>query len=120
MDRQTNACCNGNLPRVPKIHKDNVPLRIIISSIGSSTYSLARYIQNILPTPKSCIKDSWSFVDKIHNLSIGDNETLLSLDVGALFANIPTELVLMAFYTTIHQHSQTSIRNNCKISNVNY
>ncbi|XP_071639978.1 uncharacterized protein [Temnothorax longispinosus] len=44
--------------------------------------------------PKSHIKDSWSFVREIKDIEINTDEVLVSLDVTALFTNIPKELVL--------------------------
>jgi hypothetical protein len=40
---------SGILPRcygLPKIHKKDHPLRIIVSSVGSPTYNLAHYLRN--------------------------------------------------------------------------
>ncbi|XP_071653737.1 uncharacterized protein, partial [Temnothorax longispinosus] len=94
-------CTNGNLPRcygLPKIHKDGYPLRIIVSAIGSPLYNIASYIHNILDKalmkPNSYVKDSWSFVKSMKNYSIPPDYILVSLDVVALFTNIPIELVL--------------------------
>jgi len=38
-------CTNGNLPRcygLPKIHKPGYPLRIVVSSVGSPLYEVAK------------------------------------------------------------------------------
>ncbi len=43
----TNSCLSC-MYRLPKIHKDNVPLRPIISIIGSATYDLAKYLAKII------------------------------------------------------------------------
>ena len=56
---------------LPKIHKDNVPLRPIISSIGTYNYSLAKFLVTLLqPISKSsfCIKDSFSFSREIRRI----------------------------------------------------
>jgi len=40
-------CTNGNLPRcygLPKIHKPGHPLRIIVSSLGSPLYGVAKFL----------------------------------------------------------------------------
>jgi len=94
-------CTNGNLPRcygLPKIHKEGFPLRIVVSSIGSPTYDMARYLHEILNSsikkPASNIKDSWSFVKKINKIMIDSDEILISLDATSLFTNIPKELVM--------------------------
>ncbi|XP_071578172.1 uncharacterized protein [Temnothorax nylanderi] len=96
-------CTNGNLPRcygLPKIHKNGFPLRIIVSALGSPLYNVASFLnehlQSSIRTPESHIKDSWSFVKEINNIEIKADEVLVSLDVTALFTNIPKELVLKA------------------------
>jgi len=93
-------CTSGNLPRgygLPKIHKPGCPLRVVISSVGSPLYNVAKYLHNILSCsikkPRSFIKDSRSFVEKINKITITSEEILVSLDVDALFTNIPKELV---------------------------
>jgi len=61
-------CTNGNLPRcyeLPKIHKPGHPLRMVVSSIGSPLYDVAKFIYGILSgsikKPYSHVKDGWSF-----------------------------------------------------------
>ncbi|RLU25472.1 hypothetical protein DMN91_001628 [Ooceraea biroi] len=87
------ARCYG----LPKIHKPGFPLRIIVSAIDTPEYNIAYFFHKILtdsiPKPGSYIKDNWTFVKNIQNLSIGPNEELVSLDVISLFTNIPKELV---------------------------
>lgn len=99
--RLKNTC--GNLPRcygLPKIHKVGYPLRIIVSSIGSPTYNLAAFLHDILnksiQRPKSHVKDSWTFVNNIRHKNICDANIMISLDVTALFTNIPIDLVMKA------------------------
>ncbi|XP_071581632.1 uncharacterized protein [Temnothorax nylanderi] len=102
-------CTNGNLPRcygLPKIHKNGFPLRIIVSALGSPLYNVASFLHDILHRsirpPKSHIKDSWSFVREINDIEINTDEVLVSLDVTALFTNIPKELVLRAIEERWH------------------
>jgi hypothetical protein len=94
-------CTNGILPRcygLPKVHKPGFPLRIIVSTIGSPTYNVAKFLCEILQKsvqkPKSHIKDSWTFVRKIRNIKITPDQSLVSFDATALFTNIPKELAL--------------------------
>jgi len=111
-------CTNGNLPRcygLPKIHKKGTPLRIVISSIGSPLYNIAKYLHEILSSsvkkPASNIKDSWSFVTKINKTSIDSSEVLMSLDVTSLFTNIPKDLVMQGI-----KDRWNDIKNTTKMS----
>lgn len=69
-----------------------------VSSLDSPFYNLANYIHSIIQgsikKPRSHIKDGWSFSENIRGRKIGDDETMVSLDVTSLFTNIPKELVL--------------------------
>ncbi len=86
---------------LPKIHKEGVPLRPIVSSINSVTYNIAKYVANILAplvgnTPHH-IQNSLDFVNKVKGLKIEQDETMVSYDVTSLFTCIPTmELFLCA------------------------
>ncbi|KAL7307629.1 hypothetical protein TKK_0000317 [Trichogramma kaykai] len=96
---QTNtilAKCYG----LPKIHKKDIPLRPIISTINSPTHFLSKTlydsIKNAIPLPKSHIDNSRTFVKIMNNFSVPDGYTLISLDVVSLFTCIPCDLVLTA------------------------
>ncbi|XP_072759915.1 uncharacterized protein [Anoplolepis gracilipes] len=91
----------GSLPRaygLPKIHKPNCPLRIIVSSINIPLYNIASYLHKIMikcfPVSHSFIKNSFELVDKIKNVNLDNGYKLISLDVVSLFANIPIELAI--------------------------
>jgi len=91
---------DGMLPRaygLPKIHKSNCPLRIIISYIDSPLHAFATYLHNILyknlPRPASHIANSYELVEKLGNVHIDDQTKLFSLDVVSLFTNVPLDLV---------------------------
>jgi len=75
-------CSDGPLPRaygLPKIHKPNNPLRIIVSSINSPFYSLSEYIHDII---KKSIPKLNSFIKNSYHLST-------NLMVKFLIPNIP-------------------------------
>jgi hypothetical protein len=84
----------GIMYGLPKIHKDGVPIRPIISACGTYNYKLAKYLVQIL-TPlisnsKYIIKDTFDFVNKVSKLPINNNQIMISFDVESLFTNIPT------------------------------
>ena len=86
------------IPRIyglPKIHKDGVPLRPIVNTIGSPTYELAKYVAKVLKplvgNTDSFIKDSHDFVNLIKKEKLERDDILVSFDVVSLFTNIPLE-----------------------------
>ena len=75
---------------LPKVHKVGVPLRPIISQIGSYTYQLAKFLVPILSpltTNSYTITDSFAFVNEL--MSMKETPFMASFDVVSLFTNIP-------------------------------
>ena len=72
----------------PKIHKENIPLRPIISFCGSSTYKLAKELSKRLQTltenSQHMLKNSTDFINRIKDLVIDDDEVMVYFDVKSL------------------------------------
>ena len=68
------------------------PLRPILSAIGTPTYKLAKFLVSVLSDiteNEFTVKDSFTFVDEI--LTQSSDLYMTSLDVDALFTNIPLD-----------------------------
>ena len=80
---------------LPKIHKANVPLRPIVSAIGSPTYNIAKHlttmIQPLIGQTDSYIRDSAHFIEKIAPLTVKPDDLLVSFDVVSLFTMVPID-----------------------------
>ncbi|XP_054721210.1 uncharacterized protein LOC129230991 [Uloborus diversus] len=78
-----------------KLHKSRVPLRPIVSAIGSPTYEVSKYITGLLKPfiglSSSFIRDSSDFVQKIQSISLQLSDLLISFDVVSLFTKVPVE-----------------------------
>ena len=83
----------SNLYLLPKIHKKNNPGRPIINSIGSLTETLSAFIDEILrrysKLAKSYVKDTSHFLHLTKNLKVKETDQLVTVDVTALYTNIP-------------------------------
>ena len=83
---------------LPKTHKPLIPMRPIISGIGSAPHKIAREIAKIL-TPllgtisPTHIKNSGDLLHKLTNIDI-QNKRLASLDIKSLYTNIPVKKCL--------------------------
>ena len=83
---------------LPKIHKADVPLRPIIASVNSVTYSLSKYLSSLLKPllgkiSGSHIINSTDFVEKIRGIDLTD-KVMVSFDVDSLFTNVPIDETL--------------------------
>ena len=89
-----------------KIHKNDLPMRPIISSIGAYNYNLSKYLANKIaqckPKSSSYIKDAFEFVRAIQQTTPTPKSTLCSFDIENLYTNVPVnetiELVLDTLY----------------------
>ncbi|CAH1267006.1 Hypp3654 [Branchiostoma lanceolatum] len=82
----------------PKIHKDPLKMRPIVSGINSITYHLARHLADLLKPlvgqTAEHIKNSKDLVTKVKGIKLEDGEVLTSFDVTALFTSVPGEEVV--------------------------
>ena len=80
---------------LPKIHKTGIPLRPIVSFIGSPTYNLSNYLVTVLSPmvgkSSSFVKNSKEFAGFISSQTIETGRVLVSFDVTSLFTSIPIE-----------------------------
>ena len=83
---------------LPKIHKPGIPLRPIISSIGTVTYNtakeLARILKLLVGLSEHHIHNTTDFVQQIKEVKLKKEESLVSYDVTALFTSVPIPPVL--------------------------
>ena len=83
-------------PRIyglPKIHKPAVPIRPIVSCIGSPSYELSKHIVSIISPlagkTESHVLNSRHFAETMREIRLERNEIPVSFDVSSLFTNVP-------------------------------
>ncbi|XP_062710541.1 uncharacterized protein LOC134288748 [Aedes albopictus] len=104
-----------NPPRIyglPKTHKENRPMRPVVSTIGSATYKIARYLSdiigNVVGKTNFHVRNSFEFADQITGVQTDEGEVLFSLDVVSLYTNVPVDYALRCLeerWTEIEQHT---------------
>ena len=90
----TSSSQPGILYGLPKVHKDNYPLRPILSAIGTHSYKLAKYLVPMLSQITQnvySLKDTFQFVHQITNIVNAQDYIMASFDVTSLFTNIPLD-----------------------------
>ena len=92
---------DGLAPRLyglPKIHKEGVPLRPIVSFVNSPTYNVSRYLARVLSpvvgNTDNTVKNSQHFAEFIRGETLDADQMLVSFDVVSLFTKIPVDLAI--------------------------
>lgn len=92
---------DSNLPRsygLPKIHKDNVPFRIIVSSVNTALHPFASFLQKLIsknvPSPFSQVVNFFELYRILSGKNLASTDVMFYLDVASLFTNVPLELAI--------------------------
>ena len=104
----------GRIYGLPKIHKSNIPLRPIVSCIGTVNENLSKYLCTILKDLTRndyTVYDSFSFCSDVQNLQINDGFVMASFDVTSLFTNVPVDYTINIILDYIYVDK----RIDCKI-----
>ena len=78
---------------LPKIHKDNVPIRPLVNFTPAPTYKIAKILESLIRREvvlenSSSIKNNLELVEKIQNIEIKDSYMLAPLDIVKLYTNV--------------------------------
>ena len=104
----------GILYGLRKTHKNNVPMRPILSSINTHSYKVVKFLVPLLRPISSGIytlTDSFSFVKELLNLNFDCRYLIMaSFDTCFLFTNIPLDettciTINHFFHNCTHYHS---------------
>ena len=80
----------AHLYGLPKLHKSGVPLRPVLSAVGTYNYELAKWLEKLLKplvNEKYTVNSAFEFVDKV--VKLRRSRYMVSFDVVSLFTNVP-------------------------------
>ena len=87
------GCVPPKFYDLPKIHKPDTPLRLIVSTSGSVTYGvakeLAKFLQPLVGKSPHHINSTQDFVEQVKHIPLAPGECLSFYDVSALFTSVP-------------------------------
>ena len=105
---------------LPKIHKENVPGRPIVSNISCPTYQISKYLSGILqPVAQKCpsyVKDTTHLLQKIEEFTFeneSEHNLLFTMDVKGLYTNIPNNDGLEALDYFLSQEEDLPAPKSC-------
>jgi len=78
---------------LPKIYKDDIPIRPIASNIGAPTYKLSKYLASLLiPLVGHSSHHVTNSIEFVHTLGfpqVGPEDLMVSSGVVSLFTQVP-------------------------------
>ena len=106
---------------VPKMHKQNISGRPIISGNNSPTEKISAFvdehIKQLVPHIKSYVQDTPDFIKKIENFKLNGDYFLVTMDVTSLYTNIPNHEGWVAVtQTLIRENAQFRANNRSLIT----
>ena len=107
---------------LPKIHKPDIPLRPIISSIGTVTYNTAKELAKILKPlvglSKHHVHNTRDFVEQLKEMRLEKEESMVSYDVTALFTSVPIPPALKIIEEKLIKDKDLQQRTNMSIKHI--
>jgi hypothetical protein len=104
---------------LPKIHKEGDKMRPITSYVDSPWLNISRWLLNelksIQPLEGLAIKNSIDFIEKVKDITVADDEILVSFDVVSLFPSIPIDEALQNMNDWLVQRRIDHQRISCYI-----
>ena len=106
---------SGKVQGNPKLHKQNIPYRIIVNGRNHPTEKLAEIVeQELKPHVKSLpsfVQDTTDFLKKIKEKDgqIPENSILFCMDVKALYPSIPRQEARTAVQNVLNKRKDPSI-----------
>ena len=116
------GACSPKYYGLPKIHKEGVPLRPIISIRGSVTYKTAKELSRILKplvgrSPHH-VQNTQDFIKGIEGIKLEEDECIKSYDVNALFTSIPIEPAVNIIKKHLEEDKELHLRTNMTVKHI--
>lgn len=97
------TCFIAQLYGLIKIHKENKPVRPIVSACAAPGFKLAKLFTSILSSV-FCemgfhVKDSMDFVERVKQVKLAPHDILISFDVVSMFTNLPIDHLISIIET---------------------
>ena len=109
---------------LPKVHKDGIPLRPIVSSVGSVSYETAKELSRILKPlvgkTEHHVKNAKDFIESIHDITLEQDECLVSYDVEALFTLVPIQAALTITKNKLEEDRELHLRTSMSVQHISW
>ena len=105
-----------------KVHKSGMPLRPIVSSIGSVTYGnskeLSRILKPLVGRSPHHVQNSQEFLNILEDIQMGPDDIRMSYDVKALFTSVPIKPALKIIQKPLKEDHTLPQRTTMTVKNI--
>ena len=107
---------------LPKVHKQGMPLKPIVSSTGAVTYQTAKELSKILKplvgkSPHHAHNNE-EFLHHLKGIQLGLDEVIISYDVKALFTSVPIQPALTIITKLLEEDPGLQERTSMTVKNI--
>ena len=107
---------------LPKIHKQDTPLRPIVSSTGTVSYNtskeLARILKPLVGKSQHHLQNTMDFIQQLKDVKLQKDETIISYDIKALFTSVSIQPVLNIIKNRLENYQQLQKRTSMSVSQI--
>ena len=107
---------------LPKVHKPGMPLRPIISSVGSVTHAtakeLSRIIKPLVGGSQHHVRNTKDFIHSIEGIQLSADECMMSFDVESLFTSVPVEPSIQIIKKLLEEDKSLHLRTKMTVKQI--
>lgn len=101
------------LKGLPKLHKDDKPIRPLVNYTSAPAYKLAKKLERVIKKEvklenSHSLKNSLELIEKVKNVNLNSRHTLASFDITNLYTNVPVDETLNILQKNLNKHSNLS------------
>ena len=104
---------------LPKVHQEGMPLRPIVSSVGSVTYETAKELSRILKplvgrSPHH-VKNTKDFIHSLEGTQLKPDDCMVSCDVKALVTSVPIHPAINNIKKHLEEDTEVHLRTSMTV-----
>ena len=107
---------------LPKIHKEGIPLRSILSSIGAVSHEtsneLARILKPLVGKSPYHAQNTQDFIQHIQDIKLEEEQCIMSYDVKALFTSVPIQPATSIITKLLLEDLELQQRTSLSVDNI--
>ena len=113
---------NPHIIWVPKIHKVGMPLRPIVSSIGTVSYQTAKEVammlKHLVGKSPHHVRNTQDFIEQIKGIHLNQDQCMMSYDTKGLFTSVPTTQATNIIKRLLEEDQELQQRSSLSVENI--